>query len=141
MICARAARDLRLGDVALTARLIDVGLAGQILGAQPLDAREVHLRRRERGLRAPELRLGGGGLRSILLDRRAEQRGVDFGEHVPLLHHGIEVDEDFRDPPRNLRANLHLGQRLHRARRLHRFDDVALRDRRKDVLRLRRGLV
>ena len=81
------------------------------------------------GLRALELRALRVEVGLDLRDLRAVERRVDLGEDVALLHDRVEVDVDARDAPVDLRADVDLEQRLHRARRLHLLDDVAHRDR------------
>jgi hypothetical protein len=107
---------LGLRNIALSARLIEVGLAGEVLRTKSLEPIERRLCRRERGLGAPELRLGRRGLCPILLDRGPEQRGIDLREDIAFFHDRIEIDEDFGDASRNLRPDLHLRDRLNGAR-------------------------
>ena len=68
----------------------------------------------------------------------AVESGIDLREDVALLHDGVEVDVDLRDAPVDLRADVDLEERLHRARRLHLLGDVTDGDRRGHEARWRR---
>ena len=69
-------------------------------------------------------------VRRLRAHLRAVDERVDLGEHVALLHDGVEVDQDLRDAPVDLGADVDLQQRLDGARGLHLLDDVAHGDRR-----------
>ena len=57
-----------------------------------------------------------------------EQLRIDLGDHLPLLHRRVEVDDDLRDAARHLRADLHRDQRRQRAGRGDPRGDAAARD-------------
>ncbi len=73
---------------------------------------------------ACDLRQVGARLQQL----RVEQRGIETGDHLALLHDRIEVGAQLRDVARHLTADLDGGDRLQRPGRADRVDDVAARD-------------
>ena len=61
------------------------------------------------------------------LDLRLENRGVEPGDDLPLLHDRVEVGVELLDDARHLGADRDGGDRLQRAGGADPVDDVAAR--------------
>jgi hypothetical protein len=127
----------RFGTVHRNFRRVEIRLRQELLGAQLLGARVLLLRVNQRdavalhlGLRSADvgLRLQQVGLR--LIDLRRQERRVQPGDHLTLLHDRVEVGAEPADVARYLAAHLNGRHRLERSSRSDGVDDFPPRDRR-----------
>ena len=107
---------------------VEVGRGDELLRGQLLGAVVLLLGVCHRGLRLLDVGLGRHQVRTRLAQAGIERRGIQPRHHLVLPHPRVEVGVEARDGARDLRSDLHRGDRLEGAGGAHDVHDVTAVD-------------